>query len=307
MRIYPVMCFKCSFYGHSKENFSSMVQPPKVIENEEASANVTVAPALADDGDYGPWMLVEQRSRRSSTEGAKKGNSSKRGEFSGSRFQSLADSDVGLSDGTSNKGGWKLNKTLKGPGNRFKNPKNSRPSFADSMKKTVELIILKMKGNSANDLERHLEDNRKLPPPNRQGLLSRGIVATFLNDTTGLWMGSGFMTLRLSRPKRLIFFQNLYGENPGNYGNIPPSAFPSLSTDDAYFLGRSVTKEEIMAALFYMAPLKAPGSDGFQAAFFQNHWDTIGDALCEWVKKVFEGGIIDPEFNNTHIVLISKV
>ncbi|KAH1031612.1 hypothetical protein J1N35_043786 [Gossypium stocksii] len=72
-------------------------------------------------------------------------------------------------------------------------------------------------------------------------------------------------------------------ENPGHRGNIPQSAFPGLSTEDVDFLGRIVTKEEIRVALFDMAPLK----DGFQATFFQNHWDTIGDALCEWNLKNF--------------------
>ncbi|KAH1031683.1 hypothetical protein J1N35_043857 [Gossypium stocksii] len=67
------------------------------------------------------------------------------------------------------------------------------------------------------------------------------------------------------------FFQNLFGESPSHFGNIPLSAFPGLSIEDADFLGRIITKEEIKTTLFDMAPLKAPRSDGFQAAFFQNH------------------------------------
>ncbi|KAH1063508.1 hypothetical protein J1N35_028495 [Gossypium stocksii] len=59
--------------------------------------------------------------------------------------------------------------------------------------------------------------------------------------------------------------------------------------------------------MFDMAPLKAPGSDGFHALFFQKHWNTIGEAVCEWVRKVFEGNPIDSELNNTLIVLILKV
>lgn len=35
--------------------------------------------------------------------------------------------------------------------------------------------------------------------------------------------------------------------------------------------------------------------------------DTVGVADCDWVKKVFNGGIIDPELNNTMIVVIPKV
>ncbi|KAA3488056.1 reverse transcriptase [Gossypium australe] len=51
-----------------------------------------------------------------------------------------------------------------------------------------------------------------------------------------------------------------------------------------------------------MAPLKAPGSDGYHAIFFQSQWDLVGGAVCEWVQ----GNKIEEELNNTLIVLILK-
>lgn len=68
-----------------------------------------------------------------------------------------------------------------------------------------------------------------------------------------------------------------------------------------------VTDEEIKTALLDMAPLKALGSDGFHALFFQKQWYTIGPTVYEWVKKIFNGGVIDAELNNTFIVLILMV
>ncbi|KAG8493637.1 hypothetical protein CXB51_011699 [Gossypium anomalum] len=65
------------------------------------------------------------------------------------------------------------------------------------------------------------------------------------------------------------FFHNLYGENPGPMRSLPPSKFPRLDHDDISFLGKQITNREIKVALFDMAPLKAPGSDGFHALFFQ--------------------------------------
>lgn len=56
-----------------------------------------------------------------------------------------------------------------------------------------------------------------------------------------------------------------------------------------------------------MAPLKAPGSDGFHPLFFQKQWNIIGEVVCDWVKSIFNGGIIDGDLNNTLIVLIPKV
>lgn len=38
-------------------------------------------------------------------------------------------------------------------------------------------------------------------------------------------------------------------------------------------LGNNITNEDIKQALFDMAPLKASGSDGYHAYFFQNQWD----------------------------------
>ncbi|KAK5772937.1 hypothetical protein PVK06_049239 [Gossypium arboreum] len=42
------------------------------------------------------------------------------------------------------KGGWKINKTLKVPGNRFKATESSRVSFAETMKMTANLISLEL-------------------------------------------------------------------------------------------------------------------------------------------------------------------
>ncbi|XP_017620894.1 uncharacterized protein LOC108465094 [Gossypium arboreum] len=82
---------------------------------------------------------------------------------------------------------------------------------------------------------------------------------TALRDTDGDWI----FDPEILKTEAVRFFQKLYGENPGLLGTMPSSAFPILSTEDADFLGRNVTNEEIKVTLFNMAPLKALGSDGF--------------------------------------------
>lgn len=64
--------------------------------------------------------------------------------------------------------------------------------------------------------------------------------------------------------------------------------------------------DEIKKALFDMALLKTPGSDGFHAHFFQSQWDSVGGTVCEWAQEIFAGNSIEVELNNTHIMLIPK-
>ena len=56
-----------------------------------------------------------------------------------------------------------------------------------------------------------------------------------------------------------------------------------------------------------MDPYKAPGSDGFGASFFQDHWVVIRDLLCVAIKDFFRSGKLLKEVNHTLITLIPKV
>ncbi|XP_016743202.1 uncharacterized protein [Gossypium hirsutum] len=61
------------------------------------------------------------------------------------------------------------------------------------------------------------------------------------------------------------FYKALYGEHPGSMRGLPLSAFPPLSDEDFILLNSPISDEEIKVALFDMAPLKVPESDGFYA------------------------------------------
>ncbi|KAK5774661.1 hypothetical protein PVK06_042517 [Gossypium arboreum] len=334
---------------------------------------------------------------------------------------------------------WKLNKTLKGPGNRFKISENSRVSFADSMKRAATLITSEIEEQSAKDLSRRLEQEVDIsssaysfsrlilvafvygsPDKVKKNIfwndLSRSILVrdepwmaigdfnTKATDGSEQWELFGFfldcvvtplpriksdhhsLLLNLYSQVMNVFnrsfrflagwlqhhnFSDFVKENwsfDGNmtnaivgftdrlknwnncvYGHISQrkcrlmhkhsnvqrvvdlSGSNSLRHKEFMireelesifyheeifwkqksryvdFLGRNVMSEEIKVTLFDMAPFKDPGSDGFQAGFFQKQWEIIVEDICDWVKNVFDGEIIDPEFNNTLIVLISKV
>jgi hypothetical protein len=66
------------------------------------------------------------------------------------------------------------------------------------------------------------------------------------------------------------------------------------------------TEEEIGDALFQIGPLKAPGSDGLHARFFQRNWELLKFEICKAIKQFFDDGLILENFNMTKIVLIPK-
>ncbi|KAK5840215.1 hypothetical protein PVK06_009102 [Gossypium arboreum] len=74
------------------------------------------------------------------------------------------------------------------------------------------------------------------------------------------------------------FFKKLYGEKP-SAKSTPLNIFSLFKEQDIDFLKKPVLNDEINKALFDMAPLKAPGSDGFHAHFFQSQWDLLGGAV----------------------------
>ena len=67
------------------------------------------------------------------------------------------------------------------------------------------------------------------------------------------------------------------------------------------------TVEEVKAALFQMGPTKAPGPDGMNALFYQKFWHIVGNNVSSAVLEFLNFGIMIPEINYTHLVLIPKI
>lgn len=68
---------------------------------------------------------------------------------------------------------------------------------------------------------------------------------------------------------------------------------------------RPFTENEIKEALF--RPTKAPGPDGFSAAFFQKHWNSVGEGVLATCLHILnEKGNIAP-LNHTYITLIPMI
>ncbi|CAN1303976.1 Transposon TX1 uncharacterized 149 kDa protein [Linum perenne] len=70
---------------------------------------------------------------------------------------------------------------------------------------------------------------------------------------------------------------------------------------------RPISDDEIKAAVFSMAPNKAPGPDGFLGHFYRKYWSVIGDKVCEEVREFFSTNTMPAGWNDTNIVIILKI
>nr|GMD95081.1 uncharacterized protein LOC111375444 [Ipomoea batatas] len=81
---------------------------------------------------------------------------------------------------------------------------------------------------------------------------------------------------------------------------------PIVSVSQQNQLTSAVTNQEIKDVLFDVDDQKAPGSDGYSAAFFKKNWDVIGEDFMDAVKEFFHSGKLLKQINYTVIALIPK-
>ena len=84
---------------------------------------------------------------------------------------------------------------------------------------------------------------------------------------------------------------------------VEPCITPAMSE----ILSSRFSMEEVKAAMFEMGSLKAPGPDGFHAAFFQRNWAVVGGSVTDMCLNILNGDLRVDELNTTLICLIPKV
>ncbi|KAL8122327.1 hypothetical protein AgCh_018896 [Apium graveolens] len=102
------------------------------------------------------------------------------------------------------------------------------------------------------------------------------------------------------------FYTELFTAANTNHVEVIEVVSQSITQVDNIELLQEVTKEEVKLALFQMHPDKAPGPDGMTPAFFQKHWEIVGDDMLRMTRHFFSTGEVLQDLNTTNIVLISK-
>lgn len=104
------------------------------------------------------------------------------------------------------------------------------------------------------------------------------------------------------------YFQSLFSsDRQVCFGDILPCVPCKVGVVNNNFLIAPVNDVEIENAIYQIHLTKSPGLDGFNAGFFQHHWETIGEVVMGMVKNYFQSRRMLKELNHTNIVLIPKV
>jgi exonuclease III len=105
----------------------------------------------------------------------------------------------------------------------------------------------------------------------------------------------------------LNYFQGvLTTSNPSSMEECT-EVIPNVVTDAMnQELLQEVSMDEVCQALSQMAPLKAPGPDGFPAGFYQDNWAEVGQEVFLVIKNFFVSAQLNPNVNSTFIALVPK-
>lgn len=80
-----------------------------------------------------------------------------------------------------------------------------------------------------------------------------------------------------------------------------------ISVDSAVDLIAHVSAKDIRTTLFAFIGNKSPGPNGFNAFFFKECWDTVGNDVVRAVNELFNTGALLKQINNMIISLVLKV
>jgi hypothetical protein len=81
---------------------------------------------------------------------------------------------------------------------------------------------------------------------------------------------------------------------------------PKLNQEDINQLNRSITQNEIEAAIMSLPKKKSPGPDGFSAEFYQTFKEELIPTLFKLLHEIEREGTLPNKFHEANTTLISK-
>ncbi|XP_073260583.1 uncharacterized protein [Populus alba] len=92
------------------------------------------------------------------------------------------------------------------------------------------------------------------------------------------------------------YFSNIYSESLTTRPTMGSADFMKLSENQAAWLEREVTIEEVHLAIFSSEGSKAPGPDGFNFNFYKKFWELMQHDLFTMVLEFFRRGYLPKAF-----------
>ena len=78
------------------------------------------------------------------------------------------------------------------------------------------------------------------------------------------------------------YFHNIFYSDKCSFDTFSEIQWTQVSVSQNNDLLAPVSREEVREAIFAMHPDKSPGLNGFNPAFFQKFWSTVGSDIVEF-------------------------
>jgi hypothetical protein len=106
------------------------------------------------------------------------------------------------------------------------------------------------------------------------------------------------------------YFDNLYSNKCENLEEmdrfLDTYDHPKLNQEDINHLNRSITQNEIEAAIKSLPKKKSPGPDGFSTKFYQTFKEELIPTLLKLFQEIEREGKLPNSFYEANITLIQK-
>nr|GEX37625.1 putative RNA-directed DNA polymerase, eukaryota, reverse transcriptase zinc-binding domain protein [Tanacetum cinerariifolium] len=195
--------------------------------------------------------------------------------------------------------------------------KSTGPPYIDTGMRDFQDYVEAIEVSDVNSMGLRFTWNQK--PKGKHGTLKKidRIMANL--DFYSSFVGSSDRLKKLKKPLRKLLYdlRNLH-ENVKKLPHELDKGVTSqlnctdlfcnkLTSDVANYMVRDVSDQEIREAMFVMGDNKAPGPDGYTAAFFKEAWEILATNVTKAIKEFFTNGVLFKELNHTILALILKV